>query len=379
MSVSQEPTGHQTRTRTGRDRIPVLDGLRSLVVLVMIVHFSYATELPTWGHAVFLAVRSLAANGIDVFFVLSGFLITGILLDAKGSANYFSAFYARRTLRIFPVYFGFLFVYFLVLPSGWGTISALREGTTDQWYYWTYLVNVAYGLGWPLAANTAHLWSLAVEEQYYLLWPVVVYVCTARQLRAVGWTCLFIAPLSRLALFYLVPGQLAFYTFTPARLDALAMGGLFALSVRSQEPVDPPGRWLQWVAIGGILVMATAGVAPVWLQGGESIGLLQLAMLTVSPYVAAVIFWVTLTSSKPSRWHRWVGWWPLRRIGMYSYGIYVLHHPLAYILETTGLLRMPTAGVLAALGYLAVMIPLSVAVGAFSWHCFERPILSVRS
>lgn len=112
-------------------RIPVLDGIRGLAALLVIVHhFGFGTDpsYPRWAGRMLSYVASLGWTGVDLFFVLSGFLITGILLDAKGSEHYFRNFYARRVLRIFPLYYGVLLLTFLVLPLlGWGVLGQPRE------------------------------------------------------------------------------------------------------------------------------------------------------------------------------------------------------------------------------------------------------------
>jgi len=179
------------------DHVPALDGLRGLAILLVLARHT-ANELQP-GRGLDVAVKRVLQvgwSGVDLFFVLSGFLITGILLDARGGRHYFRNFYMRRSLRIFPVYYGSLFVTFAVLPFFVATplFAVLQR---NQLWYWTYLVNVLSpltgGTGTPY--NTAHLWSLAVEEQFYLLWPAVVWVSGPRRLlrrseeRRVGKEC----------------------------------------------------------------------------------------------------------------------------------------------------------------------------------------------
>src|SRR5919112_3639916 len=149
--------------------VPVLDGVRGLaILLVLFRHTSrWMHAEPGAGSAVY-AMLSSGWVGVDLFFVLSGFLITGILVDSRGGEHYFRNFYVRRALRIFPLYYGFLAVVFLVLPQFYGYEGG-KFGTLqdNQPWYWGYLVNVlvaARGTD-QTPLNTTHLWSLAVEEQ----------------------------------------------------------------------------------------------------------------------------------------------------------------------------------------------------------------------
>src|SRR5437763_217904 len=161
--------------------IPQLDGLRgTAVIMVLIGHAaSFVEGLPYAGMVEYVRFT------VDVFFVLSGFLITGILLDAKGSNHYFRNFYVRRVLRIFPLYYGFLFVFFILAP-------ALRPPTpggpfegwrASQGWFWSYLSN--YQLlfpQWVRPYPLSHFWTLAVEEQFYLFWPTVVLLTSRKGL-----------------------------------------------------------------------------------------------------------------------------------------------------------------------------------------------------
>jgi peptidoglycan/LPS O-acetylase OafA/YrhL len=158
-------------------RITNLDGIRGIAVLwVMLHHFQlYGEGFPP---TTFLdrQVERLTISGwigVDLFFVLSGFLITGILLDSKSNTGYFRKFYMRRFLRIFPLYYGFLFAFMFVLPLIDPEGAEFQLQFKEQIWYWTYLIN------WKLATiyvseyiGISHFWSLAIEEQFYLVWPV---------------------------------------------------------------------------------------------------------------------------------------------------------------------------------------------------------------
>ncbi|MEO8482882.1 MAG: acyltransferase [Acidobacteriota bacterium] len=351
-------------------RFRSLDGLRSLVILVLIVHFLDSVRFGPAGQALFLSVEIVASVALDVFFVLSGFLITGILLDTKRAPLYFRNFYIRRFLRIFPLYYGFLFVYFIVLPHVSGRFDDLRLTTTQHVYYWGYLTNVAKSFAWPLAPSTGHLWSLAVEEQFYLFWPAVIYACSRDRLRAVCWATLLLSPVIRLFLSYALPATIAYHQLI--RMDVLAMGGLFALYFRSADGIVVVRRWLfpaAWLAAVATLLAGVFGAG--WLA--------RAVFSSASPYMAAAFFVITLEATPTTRWFRIACSRPLQMIGTYSYAIYVLHDPLADVMARFGLLDMPSRSGIYALVYTAVMISAAVLAGALSWHLYEKPLLRLKS
>src|SRR5687768_17069225 len=174
--------------RTQAGFIPALDGLRGIaIILVMVHHFTYYR--PTYGIDAWIgSVVFFFWTGVDLFFVLSGFLITGILLDTRGNERYFTTFYARRTLRIFPLYYLVLFVAFVVLPK-FPAVHLVLAGQADvppQWPYWLYLTNFSIADGGWAHGWVDVAWSLAIEEQFYLLWPLVIWLFPPR---LVVWLC----------------------------------------------------------------------------------------------------------------------------------------------------------------------------------------------
>jgi peptidoglycan/LPS O-acetylase OafA/YrhL len=175
----------------------------------------------------------------------------------------------------------------------------------------------------------------------------------------------------------MAPNTFAFYMLTPARLDGLAIGSLVAILARTPTGLDRLRRWVLPVGgAAGIIAVAAAIVAPPASLVGP-FGLGEVVFLTASAYIAAATFLATLTARPGALLARVVGSWPLRRIGMYSYAIYVLHDPLAHVMNRTGLVSFPTGGLGNVVGYCVVMTALSIALGAFSWHCVERPILGL--
>src|SRR6266516_878844 len=173
-----------------RGHILALDGLRGVAILLVVAcHFvsnlKISAEGPAW---IAVALAQAGWSGVDLFFVLSGFLITGILVDAKGSPSYFKAFYVRRALRILPAYYGFLLVIFVLLPGlHLGAGSNYMLARQHQGWYWLHLTNVMMALGEAGRGQypSTLFWSLAVEEQFYFIWPAIVALCSVRTLRKV--------------------------------------------------------------------------------------------------------------------------------------------------------------------------------------------------
>src|SRR5207245_9840400 len=217
--------------------LPGLDGVRGLAILmVMAVHFVGDATARTAAERLVVKLASYGVLGVDLFFVLSGFLITGLLLDAKNSPHYFRDFYARRTLRIFPLYYLVLATLFIVLPRIGALTPALEEARERQVWLWTYTVNfyIAAKSSWALT-YFSHFWSLAIEEHFYLLWPLVVF---GFRREALERRCAFvIVGGAALALALAAAGvsELSISVLTPCRVDALCVGALLAVLSRRAD------------------------------------------------------------------------------------------------------------------------------------------------
>src|SRR6185503_19750329 len=164
-----------------RSHVPSLDGIRGLAIAIVLVH--NGTFILHGSHAtlpkVAAAVAAAGWLGVQLFFVLSGFLITGILLDSRTRPQFFRTFYTRRTLRIFPLYYAFLASALFIVPLLANVPDWHATALRNQVFYWTYTSNWANPLGYAIP-GLSHFWSLAVEEQFYLFWPVVVFFGSPR-------------------------------------------------------------------------------------------------------------------------------------------------------------------------------------------------------
>jgi peptidoglycan/LPS O-acetylase OafA/YrhL len=361
-----------------------LDGLRGLAIaLVMFHHFTlYGGMRPVIGvDQLYYALGLSAWWGVDLFFVLSGFLITGILIEARGGPHYFRSFYARRSLRIFPLYYGALILAFWIAPSLVGSSSAFKGEIQAQSWYWTYLANFRIANdGWPAFLGLAHFWSLAVEEQFYLLWPAVVLVCDRRTLARLCLGLIVGVPLLRTAL-TLSDQPLAAYVLMPARMDALALGAL--LAVARYEPVlwAFARRWAWPVGAGAAASLAAlflvAGVLNPGVTAVLTIGFTLTALLSASLLVGAV------EGDRRSLGVRMLASRPLRFLGRYSYGLYIFHHLLVFGLaeRLRPLKRIPLVSgsqIPGQLFFLVVATGVSLAVAVLSWRYWEEPFLRLK-
>lgn len=382
-----------------QQRLPVLDGLRGLaILLVMQYHF--------WGllpgiigrrstrrlDVELLRLFGAGWCGVDLFFVLSGFLITGILYDSRHSSSYFTSFYARRILRVVPLYYVFLAIVLLVLPHipGLARNLQLEALAKVQAFYWTYTVNIAQaltGLSAGIPVVHSQFWSLAVEEQFYLLWPAVVLSCARRRQLMAVCAVLVVAAFALRCLFVLNDGFQVFdstagYFLLPCRIDGLAAGGYIALALRG-EPTTV--RRLARIApfVAGTAVAVLAGLyltqkrffpadAPV-----QTVGLSALAGFFGALLVLAI------TSRRDRPLHRACANPVLRTFGKYSYALYVFHLAVAFqVMAHIGAQRwrQPVAGsyVVTNVIFSTLATAASLGIAWLCWYLLEKPILGLK-
>jgi peptidoglycan/LPS O-acetylase OafA/YrhL len=372
-------------SRVSSTHVPVLDGIRGLaILLVVMIHLTQFGGLQyesVAGEALKQITRT-GWTGVDLFFVLSGFLITGILYDAKGGHSFFAHFYARRCLRIFPVYYGVLFLLFVMLPLVRQPSASFQALIDDQAWYWAYLANVKIALtDWPEHVSLGHFWSLAVEEQFYLVWPLVVYFLGHRALIRVCIGCILAALGVRLALAWFGLGLPA-YVLAPARMDALAVGGLLALVARGTDGLSPWRHHAWWALASSLAVLAAILLWRRELVPEDAV------MFTGGFSLLAVFFGalltLTVTSPPGSALATLFSSSALTLMGRYSYGLYVFHVPLFGLLRRRGITISSFEAVLGshAAGHIAYVLGAGGAallMAMVSWHLFESQILKWKS
>jgi peptidoglycan/LPS O-acetylase OafA/YrhL len=364
--------------------LPALDGVRGLAILAVLLFHFVAPVKPqgpidnaiTW-------LFSYGALGVDLFFVLSGFLITGILYDSRADPAYFRNFYMRRVLRIFPLYYGVLAIVFFVvpaIPALHGTeIAGLRN---HQAWAWLYGVNIYLPIhgGWGMS-YLEHFWSLAVEEQFYLVWPLVVWLLAARPRLFLTFS-LAVASASfagRIAASLLGASPIATTVLTPFQLDALALGGFIAVYLRQPDGEAGARRF--------IVPMTTAGMGLLLLQFGvrhsSEYGNLVLSLRSGAFHILlAALLLKALGAPTSSGWSRFFRSRPMTILGKYSYGLYVYHHFFSHYFAKHGTefaLASVIGSHLAALAIQAVGgMAASMAIAWLSYEYFEKYFLQLK-
>ena len=344
-------------------RIPELDGLRALAVLAVLLRHCFVLNGTRYWK-----IANFGWAGVDLFFVLSGFLITGILFRAKGDKNYYRNFYARRVLRIWPAYF-LLLLAVLTLHLLWPQLNPVITRIKP----WAYVFFVQNLFPWQdFGAALQPTWSLGVEEQFYMFWPFLVAACSPRGLLKACGIILVISPLARLAVAYYTGTWELAYTSTYCRIDALGYGA--AVAVLTQQQLVPAEKLLRLSRFG----MAALGAVLLYCFGTiEGSGLEFLGLYSVlALFFACVLVFVL---SPAGAWLKWVlRLPPLRYVGKISYGLYLCHVLCFALLEKTRfyswLVEKGAGPVILA----AVQIGVAVAVASISWFAFENPILRLK-
>ena len=363
--------------------IPSLDGLRGLgAFLVIATHYGYSQD----GWIV-----------LEFFFVLSGFLITAILLTETNRplGEYLGRFYWRRLLRTFPAYFGYLLicgiVYVCVRQPG-GFLDVLPSLAT----YWFNFYTLFHFYADKPSFMFAHLWSMSVEEQFYLVWPFLVFVLSRAHLRRVIIAIVVLIPLFRLTLFGYFhlnrwTAPLAFFFATPFHLDAFSIGAAIAVFRLTERELKP--RWL-FLASGCVLLLglvnASIGQNPYdfiprvgevgrFLRGlsfGYPEFLLQnwqflWGYSVIDLWAAALI----ISASQQNWLQRFLENRFLWHLGRISYGFYIFHMPILFLFKPI----LPTnQWSLAGFGFFVVLIVITFGVAHLSYFYFERRFLMLK-
>jgi peptidoglycan/LPS O-acetylase OafA/YrhL len=383
-------------------KLQALDGLRAIAIILVFLHHMRG-HIPVVDQFTLCLSRCVGQGwiGVDLFFVLSGFLITGILLDTRGANNYFSGFYARRILRIFPLYYVVLTSMIIVgrLVNS-ARLMAILPLPQDRWLYYCYLTNWL-GL-WKAHYGPnclAHFWSLAVEEQFYLIWPLIVWLVRPRMIPWVAGGLAAVAAVVRVIWVAHSGAQQAILMATVCRLDELFAGALCAFLFRNPEHMLKVRKWLPGIAslalgsffgiLSGMLFFQHRLLA--WLSGpspaGHTLDGAVLLFVECGGFVllalgfGAIVLLAAHTDGKETWMQKFLTSRVLAPIGAYSYGIYVFHVPIlgmASIFVFPGIAR----GIhsyeelfISEGTYILVVAAVTFVVSALSYEFFEKKIL----
>ena len=337
-----------------RPKIPQLDAIRGAAIALVIMH-NTSNKYPS------LHLQALFSNGwmgVDLFFVLSGLLITGILVDTKGSESYLRNFYARRCLRIWPLYYSLIVFMFVAVPLlRPADARVVFERSSPWWAYPLFLQNFLIPTPTMATGPLAVTWSLAIEEQFYLVWPLVVRCCSDAQLRRIAIAVIGLSPVLRL---YLSLHHVDIYAIVFCRLDGLMAGALLALAVRSPDFL--PSRFIKraWICLltAAPLAFLTEAFDARWIA------------FSFTAVASASCVYLALFS--PNKWLQTVLTnKALVYTGTISYGLYLIHK-----------IPLDVAQALHVDHHPLLLLPISLLAGyamaALSWNLLEKPFLDLK-
>ncbi len=354
---------------------PQLDGVRGIAIL-MVTLYRFIKQVDPESHPLLSVARRCAPigeRGVDLFFVLSGFLITGILLQSKFKSGYFRNFFVRRSLRIFPLYFTALAICLWLIPSLF-SITAFDLPRAEQGYLWTYMTNVR--MSWinewcfgPLD----HFWSLAVEEHFYLVWPFVVFLLTPKSLLRLSVALILIVGIARTIAATVPSLDVAVSVLTLFRLDGLCFGAALAVIMQqgvSSRRIEYVAQW--WLPILIALAFAVAAI------GKRLLGLPN----SLCPAIWALLLGLLLTRPVEHWMSRIADLGFLRWLGKYSYGMYVVQLPLLSILTPSlmmdGLSTFTDNRLLINIIFVPIMFAVTMLLGFLTYHLLEKHFLKLK-
>ncbi len=371
-----------TQTRSERkansERIPELDGLRGLAILLVVL-CHYISNVP---HGRSHSLGSMAGtflglggSGVDLFFILSGFLIGGILLDSKQSPNYYPTFYLRRFHRIFPLYYSWIFIF-----AALSFANPQFHLQTSYWVYLTYVQNYLPQRSPMEFVWLAITWSLGVEEQFYLVAPPLVRNSQPRTLVKILAAVVTFAFLLRLFLVTVYGhadhdywGLRAATFWMPSRADNLAVGMLAALAWRNESARVWIAthisyfKYIMAVCFAGILLTAFWMVKPNYFFS-PIIGIPLLAAL----YLSLLIIGLADKSSLVANTFRWQ---PLRELGKVSYCVYIIHVAVNWTVHARVRSDLPRFDSLPSIAVTVLAFGITLLIAEASWHFFEGPLI----
>ena len=361
--------------------IPGLDGLRAIAFLLV---FGIHTEYLGFGW-----------TGVQLFFVLSGFLITGILLDMRASLpskDYFSKFYGRRFLRIFPLYYFYLLVMWVV--TSWLYSQAYRRNYMKLFqeqlpFALAYVYNFFYGSSsFEHHKFVEHFWSLSVEEQFYIFWPLLLFLIPKKHLKKIFLALIVLGPALRFVVLLAYRAHLVswfreevvwgLYAFPLSHIDAFAIGAYISQHSIPKAKLQFYGLLVAVPILGFAAQYASTGSFGMWQDFGY-----PFSMPKAYQYIwgySLLNYWFAVTIYAVAReglFNRFLETKPLRYLGKISYGLYVYHLAIIWFVgRIRDVIEMqePTAKFLTAV----ISFVVSIAVASLSYFALEKPILNLK-
>ncbi|MDX1928431.1 MAG: acyltransferase [Pirellulaceae bacterium] len=352
-----------------------LDGVRGLAIL-MVTLYRFVKHVDPESHVLLSIAHRFAPigeRGVDLFFVLSGFLITGILLQTKSKAGYFRNFFIRRSLRIFPLYFTAL-AFCLWLVPALMLHSDFDLPRSQQGYLWTYLTNIR--MAWLNAwcfGPLDHFWSLAVEEHFYLVWPCIVFCLSPKYLLRLSVALILLVGVARTIAATQPAFDLATDVLTIFRFDGLCFGAALAILMHqgiSPQRVESIAKWTLPVMIILALIVAAFGKSLLGLPN------------SLCPALWTVLLGVLLTRTSGHWLSRLLNNHALRWLGKYSYGMYVVQLPLLSLMTPNivmdGLATFMASRLWINIAFVTIMFSLTAALGFLTYHLLEKHFLQLK-
>jgi peptidoglycan/LPS O-acetylase OafA/YrhL len=307
-------------------------------------------------------------SGVDLFFVLSGLLIGGLLLDYRASPKYYSVFYARRLHRIFPIYY--LMIAVLLIGVWAFPHFPLFVGTMPLWVFPLFAQNLTGDFTRaPLWLGVT--WSLAVEEQFYLVFPVVVRLFSTKTLLRIMLVCVVAAPLLRTALILNGYGFEQVYPLLPGRTDALALGVIAAIILRTESAKEWIREHSKLLYLSLFVLAAALGTMLKWTAyayvgtAGYSLFGITYFVLILALLIAPLPFLKPIFTYAPLRW-----------LGTVSYCVYLIHEPVRFgVFRLLGIEGYPAIKDPASLMATVLSLALTFAIAQLSWQVLEKRLV----
>jgi peptidoglycan/LPS O-acetylase OafA/YrhL len=345
--------------KTERSYYPALDGLRGLAILLVVVYHNFG----------FINYFFLGWLGVDLFFVLSGFLITDILLKTQNDPNYLRNFYGRRLLRIFPLYYLVLIIFLLILPAFRPPIN-LNYYTQNQLWFWTYLQNWLFVFK-PIPLDSlalSHFWSLAVEEQFYLIWPfVILFIKKPKPLFFLMFSLLLAVVAGRFLIWTFHIEKLAYFNlYTFSRIDGICIGSMLALLRQFNI------SFLSKHTSKLVFTLAALNFLFFFFNRATNF---SFPFLAIVGYTTFAIIFGLLVNEALSRENKVVQFIfnnsILKFFGTVSYGLYIFHWPIYLLIKSQNWWSN-------ALFTSLFATLIAIAVSILSFYFFETPLLRLK-